>query len=158
MEKQIAAAFAQGRRKNALLVIDEVDSFLMNRDMAERHWEASMTNQMLREMERGQVRFVATTNRLLKLDPVSARRFTIHEQFAALDAARAKKLYSATFGGDAPPHLDHLDGLTPGDFTQVVHRAHLLREMRSDMIFRWLQSALEQRCGGVTRIEFQTAF
>ena len=45
-----------------------------------------MTNDVLRHMERDRVWFIATTNRAATLYPASARRFTLHADFAVMDA------------------------------------------------------------------------
>jgi SpoVK/Ycf46/Vps4 family AAA+-type ATPase len=50
-EKAIAAAFRQAEREGALLMIDEVDSFLRDRDGAHHSWEVTRVNEMLTRME-----------------------------------------------------------------------------------------------------------
>ena len=49
-EKNIARAFRQADQDGALLLIDEVDSFLQDRRGAQRGWEVSMVNEMLTQM------------------------------------------------------------------------------------------------------------
>ena len=153
-EKQIAAAFANAERNGSLLLIDEADSFLANRDLAHRNWEVSMTNEMLRQIERGRVRFIATTNRAATLDPASARRFTLHANFVELDASRAKRLFEATFSLPAPADLDHVTGLTPGDFAQLQQRAVLLRESNPARLLVWLRTAVNMREGSKAKMGF----
>jgi transitional endoplasmic reticulum ATPase len=153
-EKQIASAFAEAERSKAILLIDEADSFLANRDTASRNWEVSMTNEMLRQMEGGRVRFLATTNRAASLDPASARRFTMRAEFSALDGARARKLFEASFGSAAPISLDRTAGLTPGDFAQVSQRAKLLCEADPERLVEWLADALKLRDGSKAKIGF----
>ena len=81
------------------------------------------------------------------LDPASARRFTLRAEFAALDTARGRQLYGATFGHDAPCALDRIGGLTPGDFVQAGQRARLLDEARPSELVGWLRDAIEARDG-----------
>lgn len=50
-EKAIAAAFRQAERDGALLMIDEVDGFLRDRDGAHHSWEVTRVNEMLTRME-----------------------------------------------------------------------------------------------------------
>ncbi len=50
-EKNIARAFRQAEQDGALLLIDEVDSFLADRRRAQRGWEVSLVNEMLTQME-----------------------------------------------------------------------------------------------------------
>ncbi len=153
-EKAIARAFAEAERQNAILLIDEADSFLANREAAQRSWEMSMTNEMLRQMERGVVCFIATTNRATSLDPASARRFTMQVEFEALDAKRARSMFMATFGQKPPPELDRINGLTPGDFAQVKQRADLLGEAGASSLAVWLAKAVAARDGIRARIGF----
>lgn len=155
-EKQIAAAFARAERSGSVLLIDEADSFLTNRDAAQHNWEVSMTNELLRQLEHGRVRFIATTNRTTKLDPASLRRFTLQAEFAPLDAGRAGQLYRVTFGHAAHPALARLQGLTPGDFAQTAQRARLLGETRSEIILRWLRDVIEKRNGNPASIGFHS--
>lgn len=153
-EKQIASAFISAERSGALLLIDEADSFLNNRDMAQRNWEVSMTNEILRNMERGRVRFIATTNRATMLDPASARRFVLHATFATLNVARARRLFELSFGMVAPVTLDGVDGLTPGDFAQMRQRAALLGERNPERLANLLIGAVNAREGAKERIGF----
>ena len=153
-EKAIARAFAEAERQNSILLIDEADSFLANRDGAQRNWEVAMTNEMLRQMEGGRVRFIATTNRAATLDPASSRRFTLHAEFAALDAERARRLFRAFFDAEPPADFHRLCDLTPGDFAQVKQRADLLGEHDPVVLSRWLAAAIQGRNGARVRLGF----
>ncbi|WP_164172055.1 AAA family ATPase, partial [Streptococcus pneumoniae] len=51
-EQNIAQAFEQAKADNALLVLDEVDTFLFSREGANRSWERSQVNEMLTQIER----------------------------------------------------------------------------------------------------------
>jgi len=50
-EKNIANAFEEAERENAVLVFDEVDSFLQDRREANRSWEITQINELLTQME-----------------------------------------------------------------------------------------------------------
>lgn len=50
-EKNIAQAFREAKKKGAILVFDEVDNFLFDREFAKNSWEISGTNEMLNSME-----------------------------------------------------------------------------------------------------------
>ena len=67
--------FAEAEREQAILVFDEADTFLFSRDMAQRSWEISHTNEFLTHMERYQGILICTTNRMTGLDSASIRRF-----------------------------------------------------------------------------------
>ena len=49
-EQNIALAFKEAKEKHAVLVFDEVDSFLQDRSMAARSWEITQVNEMLVQM------------------------------------------------------------------------------------------------------------
>ncbi|MFC3175019.1 AAA family ATPase [Novosphingobium bradum] len=153
-EEQIAHLFARAERRGALLLVDEADSFLFARDMALRSWEVSMVNEMLRQMERGRIRFVATTNRAPALDHAAARRFTLRVDFAPLDAERARALHAATFGRPAPSALDRIGGLTPGDFAQARQRAEVLGVDDPTLLVRWLAETVAARDGRRAKLGF----
>jgi IS5 family transposase len=74
-EKNLAKAFAQAEEANALLLIDEVDTFLQNREGAQRSWEVSQVNEMLTQMESFGGVFIASTNLMAGLDSAALRRF-----------------------------------------------------------------------------------
>ncbi len=77
--KNIAAAFAQARKAGpCVLFIDEIDSFIINRDGASSQTaeSANIVNVLLTELvniRRYPVLVVAATNRLSKLDPAAIR-------------------------------------------------------------------------------------
>lgn len=60
-EKNIVNAFKEAKNKKAVLVFDEVDSFLQDRSSANRSWEISQVNEMLVQME--------SFNEVLSLQP-----------------------------------------------------------------------------------------
>ena len=61
-EKNIANAFKEVKDQNAVLVFDEIDSFLQDRGDAVRKWEITQVNEMLVQMESFEGIFIATTN------------------------------------------------------------------------------------------------
>jgi transitional endoplasmic reticulum ATPase len=88
-ERAVAEAFAQAREDNAVLLVDEVDSFLQDRRGAQHSWESTMVNEMLTQMEAFPGIFVASTNLMDNLDPAALRRFDIKVKFGYLTAEQA---------------------------------------------------------------------
>jgi SpoVK/Ycf46/Vps4 family AAA+-type ATPase len=127
-EKAIADAFREAADAKAMLIIDEADSLLRDRQLAGRSWEVSMTNEMLTWMERTVTPFVATTNLRESLDPATSRRFLFKIAFRSLDRPQMRAMFRHYFGKEAPAPLDQLDNLTPGDFALVARKAQLLGE------------------------------
>ncbi|GGX77156.1 AAA family ATPase [Massilia dura] len=129
-EKNIAAAFQRAERENALLLIDEVDSFLQDRAQARQSWETTMVNEMLTQMETFSGLFIASTNLMDGLDPAALRRFDMKIRFDYLAAGQAAQLlgrYCSNLEFPAPSAEDlaamhRLVNLTPGDFAAVARR------------------------------------
>lgn len=149
-EKNIARAFRQAEAAGALLMIDEVDSFLQERTHASHGWEVSMVNEMLTRIETFSGLFIASTNLMSGLDTAALRRFDLKVRFDFLLPAQAEALlarYAATLAlalaePDAGARLRRLAMLTPGDFAAVA-RQHRFRPMASADAFI---AALEQEC------------
>lgn len=129
-ERLIAKAFCEATTEQAMLLIDEVDSFLQNRAGAQRSWEVSSVNEMLTQMEAYAGVFIATTNLMEGLDPASLRRFDLKVRFDFIQPAQSRALLAGHLNaqGLAPATdaelagLDRLDRLTPGDFAAVARR------------------------------------
>lgn len=149
-EKNIASAFRRAERENALLLIDEVDSFLQDRAHARQSWEVTMVNEMLTRMEAFSGLFIASTNLMDNLDPAALRRFDLKvrfdfllpEQAAALLGRYCSGLALAVPGDADGSRVRRLSKLTPGDFAAVA-RQHRFRPLTSCAAF---VSALEQEC------------
>ncbi len=75
-EKNIRSAFEEAEQEEAVLVFDEADSMLFNREKAQRSWEVSFTNEFLNQMERFRGILICTTNLLSEMDSASMRRFS----------------------------------------------------------------------------------
>ncbi len=149
-EKNIARAFREAEQEGALLLIDEVDSFLQDRRGAQRSWEVSMVNEMLTRMEAYSGVFIASTNLMDDLDQAALRRFDLKVKFDYLQAEQARSLlqrHCAVMRLDEPQpvlsaRLARLQQLTPGDFAAVV-RQHRFRPIQSAEL---LVTALEAEC------------
>lgn len=137
-EARIASAFRTAREDGAILLIDEVDSFLRDRRQAERSWEGSMVNEMLTQMENFDGLFIASTNLMEGLDQAALRRFDIKLKFDYLTFEQAWTLLCRQCEAFGLPHpsltlqaeLDRLPSITPGDFA-VVARQHPFRKFTS---------------------------
>jgi SpoVK/Ycf46/Vps4 family AAA+-type ATPase len=149
-EKNIAAAFRQAEREGALLLIDEVDSFLRERSGAGQSWEVTRVNEMLTQMESFSGVFIASTNLMDGLDQAALRRFDLKLRFDYLLPAQAELLLerhcaSLGLGAPAPQERERVrrqGKLTPGDFAAVA-RQHRFRPLETSAE---LVRALEQEC------------
>ncbi|MBO4520561.1 MAG: ATP-binding protein [Alphaproteobacteria bacterium] len=124
-EENIADAFMEASAKGALLVFDEADSFLQDRESAVRSWEITQVNEMLTQMESNPLPFVCTTNLMDKLDKASLRRFTFKVRYDYMTADQSRLAFEHFFGIKNAP-LSHLSSLSPGDFEVVRKKAEIL--------------------------------
>ncbi|MGO9571926.1 MAG: AAA family ATPase [Desulfomonilaceae bacterium] len=132
-EANIRSAYEEAESKG-VLVIDEADSLIFNRDRAERSWELSFTNEFLNCMENFRGIQIFTTNRLTDLDSASLRRLNYKLQFDYLEPEGKVVFYKKLLAPLVPTDLDtDLEGeieaipaLAPGDF-KVVKSKFLFR-------------------------------
>ena len=129
-EKNIALAFKEAKDKKAMLVFDEVDSFLQDRGMAARSWEVTQVNEMLVQMESFDGIFIATTNLIDNLDKACLRRFDLKLEFGYLLPEQAQNLFKkecallkVKFDENASKKVSSLGLLAPGDFASVRRQA-----------------------------------
>lgn len=129
-EKNIAQAFKEASSKKAVLVFDEVDSFLQDRSAAARSWEITQVNEMLVQMESFSGIFIATTNLIDNLDAASLRRFDLKLEFGYLLPSQAADLFKKECSGlkldhsaDLRQKVANLQFLAPGDFASVKRQA-----------------------------------
>jgi len=150
-EQQMAKMFADATREQAVLLLDEADSFLQNRQMAVRNYEVSEVNEMLQGMERFDGVFICTTNLFDRIDEAALRRFAFKLRFLPLTAAQRLRMFAVeALGwrpGDGPADAATLDAaaaaavpaaiaerlarlelLAPGDFAVVKRQGALLGE------------------------------
>ena len=133
-EQQIAGAFRQAERQGAVLLIDEADTFLYSRDVAQRSWEVSQVNEFLTALEECRCFCICTTNRLDELDAAALRRFSHKVAFTWARPEQVMTLYNALLAPlcqeELTPALEGelraLTRLTPGDFHAVRGQYHSL--------------------------------
>jgi SpoVK/Ycf46/Vps4 family AAA+-type ATPase len=118
-EAQIADAFAEARRREAVLLFDEADSLLFDRSTARTSWEVGQVNELLTWLDMHPLPVVAATNYEAGLDPATLRRFVFKLRLKPLGSVRAASAFQRFFGEPAPSALVDVDGLTPGDFAVV---------------------------------------
>lgn len=133
-EQQMAAMFRDAEAEQAVLLLDEADSFLLDRRSAQRHYEVSEVNEMLQGMERFRGVFICTTNLFDQLDAAALRRFSFKILFKPLTAPQREAMFVAealngradALSDAARGRLARLDRLCPGDFAAVQRQADIL--------------------------------
>ena len=155
-EQRIAAAFAEARAEESILVFDEADSLLADRRGAERSFEVSQVNEMLTWMESHPLPFACTTNFGEHLDPAALRRFTFKIALDYLTPGQSRAAFRAYFGIEAPPEVEELTTLTPGDFAVVRRKAEILGHLQDpEALARLLRGECEAKPGHRGKIGFR---
>ncbi len=157
-EQNIAAAFMEAKRADAVLLIDEADSFLQDRTSAVRSWEVTQVNELLTQMESFEGIFIATTNYMECLDKASLRRFDMKAKFDFMKPEQVQELYKRyadKWGFKANPDIVRgLQNVTPGDFATVNRRMKFTNEVNEESFFAALKEEVGIKDGTHTRIGF----
>ncbi len=132
-ERNLASIFARAEDSGAVLLIDEADSFMIDRRRAVRSWEISATNEFLGQLENFGGIAICTTNRMSKLDQAAFRRFGRKIAFDYLAAEGNLAFYEKFLAPLATGRLEKaqrrrladLSRLAPGDFKVVRQRRGL---------------------------------
>lgn len=131
-ERHIAQMFSEARSEGAVLLLDEADSLLRDRQGAQRSWEVTQVNEMLTQMEDFRGIFIASTNLMDSLDAAAMRRFDVRVRLDYLGAVQAGEMFEGlaqalrlACTGQARRDLDRLLNLTPGDFASVERHCRL---------------------------------
>lgn len=131
-EMCIAQAFKEASDQNALLLIDEADSFFMNRHSLRESWEVTRVNELLVQLEQFNGLFIASTNLMDNFDHASKRRFDFKVEFDYLTSKQTFDLYCCTLHEkpfpDALEKLMLMKNLTPGNFAVAKRQAMLLQQ------------------------------
>ncbi len=141
-EKFIAEMFREAEAEDAVLLLDEADSFLRDRRGARQSWEVTQVNELLVQMESFAGLFLCSTNLWGDLDEASLRRFDLKVEFRFLRPEQSVGLFERTLRALGVPlpeepawsatcgALKRLDNLTPGDFATVRRQVRLLPQLR----------------------------
>ncbi|MFV0679274.1 ATP-binding protein [Ottowia sp.] len=133
-EQNMAAMFREASEEKAVLLLDEADSFLLDRRGAQRSYEVTEVNEMLQQMERHDGVFICTTNLLERIDQAALRRFAFKIKFMPLTAEQRERMFiTEALDGHADgllpalrQRLLKLEQLTLGDFAAVKHQTDIL--------------------------------
>jgi len=155
-EQNIANAFSEAKEEGAVLVFDEVDSFLQDRRGAKNSWEVTQVNEMLVQMENFDGIFIATTNLMTGLDQASLRRFDMKLEFGYLKPKQAWKLFvdeckmleiNIKQKEYIKDRVKSLTKLAPGDFA-ATRRQNRFRPIKSvEMFLERLEAELSVKEG-----------
>ena len=159
-EKNIAHAFEEAANEDAVLLIDEVDSFLQKRSSAQRSWEVTRVNEMLTQMERFDGIFIATTNLLEGMDEACLRRFDLKVKFDYLDADKAVRIFQNycesmfeeySIDSSVLKAVGSLKSLAPGDFASVLRQSRFAPIKTPQAFYEALAGECRVKCVQQTR-------
>jgi hypothetical protein len=138
-EKNIAAAFEEAANEDAILLLDEGDSFLRDRSQARESWQVSQVNELLQHIERFDGIVVVCTNLFSGLDSAALRRFTFKVEFRELDVDQRWEMFQGETGLKGKlntveratrdawfEQLVMMRRLTAGDFSTVKRQCTML--------------------------------
>jgi transitional endoplasmic reticulum ATPase len=132
-EKNLSSIFSEAEDRGAVLMIDEVDSFLINRKRALRSYEITQTNEFLSQLENFRGIVICSTNQIPELDHAAFRRFNRKIGFGYLTGRGNLRFYETFLASFAEGPLEGKDKkrlaaiqyLAPGDFKVVRNQAFL---------------------------------
>lgn len=163
-EKHISGMFAEARQQEAMLVLDEADSFLADRRDARHGWEITQVNELLTQMEAFDGIFVCTTNLMERLDQASLRRFAFKVKFDYLNSDQRWEMFQQELerlGGDLPAAGSYegavrgLERLTPGDFAVAARQFRVYGETATaDALLAQIKEECLVKGGNLGRMGF----
>jgi hypothetical protein len=105
-EKLVASAFRRAKDGKALLLLDEADCFLLDRDQDYRNLHTPMKCLLLQEIEAFEEPLILTTNRLDALDKALERRLSATLEFALPGIPERRALWRLYLPQEAPIAAD----------------------------------------------------
>ena len=137
-----------------MLLLDEVDSLLLDRADARQSWEVTQVNELLTWMDAHPLPFIAATNWARRLDPAAMRRFVFKIELRPLSAEAAARAWLRFFGSAPPAALAHGASLTPGDFAVVARQLRYRPEATGADILAMLVAEARSRPESGMKIGF----
>jgi SpoVK/Ycf46/Vps4 family AAA+-type ATPase len=153
-EKNIAACFEKAIEQEALLLIDEADSFLQSRSSAAHSWEITAVNEMLTQMESHPLPFVCTTNLINILDEAAFRRFTLKMKFDYLTPAQLNDACQRLCG---IPMNKYIEQVALGDIVVARKMMAMLAQttkIDAQTLYKHLSAACIVKSGGKQKVGF----
>lgn len=163
MERKLAKVFEEAARDQAVLQIDEVDSFLRDRRDARHIWEVSQVNEFLTQLESFDGIFIASTNLMDGLDQAALRRFDYKIQVTYLRPEQSWQMLNRQIDDWKLPmtnadwcrrELANMTLLTPGDFAVVARRHALCPYQACQAVVAALRSEIRAKSPAGRRIGF----
>ena len=151
-EKNVRDAFAEAENTGAVLLFDEADSFIYDRNNAGRSWERTLVNEFLTQMEEFSGILICTTNLRNIVDPAMQRRFHMLLEFKPMKFDGIKIMAERYFpswhlSNSQLEELEDMKSVTPGDFGALAGKIRFMNpdEIDSDFILDELKKLQEEK-------------
>ena len=142
-ERNIREMFREAEQSDAILFIDEADSFFENRGNAKNHWEVTLVNEFICQMDAFNGMLIAATNYENVLDWAIRRRFQLKLAFDYMDSKQVSKTWATFFEDKCPREVLAYDNISISDFQNVRRKlAYVPNELRTRELI--LQNMLEE--------------
>ena len=131
-ERNIREMFREAEQSDAILFIDEADSFFENRGNAKNHWEVTLVNEFICQMDSFNGMLIAATNYENVLDWAIRRRFQLKLSFDYMDSKQVSKTWTSFFGDKCPREVLACDNVSISDFQNVRRKlAYVPADLRT---------------------------
>ena len=142
-ERNIREMFREAEQSDAILFIDEADSFFENRGNAKNHWEVTLVNEFICQMDSFNGMLIAATNYENVLDWAVRRRFQLKLSFDYMDSKQVSKTWTSFFGDKCPREVLACDNVSISDFQNVRRKlAYVPADLRTRELV--MQNMLEE--------------
>ncbi len=128
-EKNLRRCFRDAADEDAVLFWDEADALFYDRELAQRSWEISAVNVLLKEIEAFEGVCILATNRPAALDPALTRRVNLRVDFPQPTREMSAQIWR-TLLPEKFPHREQVDfeslgrlGLNGGQIKNAVLNA-----------------------------------
>lgn len=126
-EQNVRKLFLEAHNSKQVLLLDEVDSLLVNRERLKAHHEVQLVNEILTQMECFTQPLFAATNFETLLDKAVLRRFDFKLECDYLHTEQVFMLFKRVLripklSADEQQQLSAMKYLTPGDFAIIARR------------------------------------
>lgn len=124
-ENNLAKAFEEAKNHRAMLIFDEIDSLLGNKENGLQQNHVQVVNEFLLQLENHPYPVCATTNYLEHIEPAAIRRFKINAKVDYLRKDQYDYVYRKTFGVEPVKDIKVLEQLTPAIFALAAEKVAL---------------------------------
>ncbi|ROO27588.1 hypothetical protein SAJA_09160 [Salinisphaera japonica YTM-1] len=154
-EQRIRQSFNEAARQRRVLLIDEADTFLRDRQLGTQSWETSHVNELLKCLEDARSIVIFATNAFETLDPAALRRFDVKTALKPMRADQRRRMLRVVLSGNkcdtnlskrAAARIDGLQEVTGGDYAAALRHVWITGgELNRDTLIDALAREVDAR-------------